>query len=454
MRKVLVIAIREYIAAVRSKAFIISLLFMPVMMFGGLAAQSLLKQQVDLREKRFAIVDRTPGQALYPSIEAAVRRRNAASPLDAGTNQPAEAPFALEWVEPSAETAEATDRQRFEISERVRRGELFGFLEIGREVLRPAGPTDSLSSPARPDQDRSTLRYQTNRPMAVDFSQWVEQVVNADVQQQRASMEKLDWAMVAGVIQPVPLRSKGLTRTDSRTGAITEAADENPLNTILVPMGLTVLMLMMLMVGTSPLMQSVMEEKMLRIAEVLLGSVRPFQIMAGKLIGMVGVSLTSVGVYLSGAFWAAHRYGYDDSLTLEVIGWFLLFQVLGVVMYGSLFIAIGAACSDAKDVQTLLMPVMILATAPIFALTQVIRDPNSTFATWLSFFPFGTPMLMTARIVIPPGVPAWQPPLGVLVVLATTAVCVYAGGRIFRVGLLMQGKGPNLADLVKWVIRG
>ena len=329
-----------------------------------------------------------------------------------------------------------------------------GFLEIGRDVLRAAGPAECRADSATPDEDRSTLRYQTNRPMFLDFSRWVEQVVNADVQQIRASRERMDWARVAGVIEPVPLRSKGLTRTDSRTGAITEAPDENPLKTILVPMGLTVLMLMMLMVGTSPLMQSVMEEKMLRIAEVLLGSVRPFQIMAGKLIGMVGVSLTSVGVYLGGAFLAAHRYGYDDSLTPEVIGWFLLFQVLGVVMYGSLFIAIGAACSDAKDVQTLLMPVMIVATAA--DLCAHAGDPRSeqrvrhgaVVLPLRDAHAHDGPHRHPARragVATPAGSPGRA---------RDDRRCLYAGGRIFRVGLLMQGKGPNLADLVKWVIRG
>jgi ABC-2 type transport system permease protein len=72
----------------------------------------------------------------------------------------------------------------------------------------------------------------------------------------------------------------------------------------------------------------------------------------------------------------------------------------------------------------------------------------------MSFFPFATPMLMVARLAVPPGIPWWEPVLGVLGVLATTVLCVYAAGRIFRVGILMQGKGARFGEMVKWVFRG
>jgi len=247
---------------------------------------------------------------------------------------------------------------------------------------------------------------------------------------------------------------RGLAKRDVATGSIEEASEMSQLASILVPPSLAALMFVMIMVGATPLMQGVLEEKMQRIAEVLLGSVTPFRLMLGKLLGMVGVSLTVVAVYLGGAYWAAYRYGFIEYVPAHVLIWFLFFQTLAVLMYGSLFIAIGAACTDAKETQTLILPVALVATIPLFLLANVIRDPHSPFVAAASLFPPATPMLMTARIALPSGVPWWQAVLGAIGVVLTTLLCVYAAGRIFRVGLLMQGKGASLGQLFKWIFRG
>jgi len=107
-----------------------------------------------------------------------------------------------------------------------------------------------------------------------------------------------------------------------------------------------------------------------------------------------------------------------------------------------------------REIQTLMWPVMVLAMLPLFVALPVIKEPNSSFAFWASFFPPATPMIMIARQAVPPGIPLWQSALGVAVVLLTALGCVYAAGRIFRVGILMQGKGAKIGDLVRWVVRG
>jgi ABC-type Na+ efflux pump permease subunit len=161
-----------------------------------------------------------------------------------------------------------------------------------------------------------------------------------------------------------------------------------------------------------------------------------------------------VAVYLGGTYWVADYYGISDLLPGRVLGWFLIYQVLAVIMYGSLFAAIGAACTDIKETQTLMLPVALLACLPLFFLRPVLEDPTSDLSAALSFIPFATPMLMTARQAMPAGVPTWQALLGVLGVLLTTAGCVYAAGRVFRVGMLLQGKGARFSDLARWIFRG
>jgi ABC-type Na+ efflux pump permease subunit len=138
----------------------------------------------------------------------------------------------------------------------------------------------------------------------------------------------------------------------------------------------------------------------------------------------------------------------------SAIGWFVLFTVLGTLMYGSMFVAAGAAVTNLKEAQTMMMPVMMLVVLPMFLIGPMIQDPGGLLSTIGSMFPFSAPMVMTARIAIPPGVPVWQIAVAVVVTLLTTSVVVWGAGRVFRVGILMQGQGARIPDLIRWLIRG
>src|SRR5204862_1095554 len=118
---------------------------------------------------------------------------------------------------------------------------------------------------------------------------------------------------------------------------------------ILIPVALIVLMYLLILVGASPAMQGVVEEKQQRIAEVLLGSVTPFGLMLGKLLGVVAVALTVGGIYFTGGYFALSRYGMTEVLTAGLLAWFLVYLVLAVLMYASLFIAVGAAAGGIKE---------------------------------------------------------------------------------------------------------
>jgi ABC-2 type transport system permease protein len=462
MRKVLVIAAREYKAAVRTKAFVIGLLVMPLMMGGSIIVQRLFKDVRDTKEKTFVVIDRTAptanGSSYFAAIERAVAQYNAGS-KDPATGKLIRSEFKLERVSPSGEDAKSIEDQRLALSEQVRQGKLFGFLEISGLTVVPqsaflgAGSGLQMGLPQLWPGLRLSVRYASNRVTFGDFAQLVEKAVDGAAQERRADYFGLSPDVQLEVTKPVPVESKGLSSRKA-DGAYVDASEEDRIASFLVPFALIMLMFMVVMMGSTPLMQGVVEEKMQRIAEVLLGSVRPFELMMGKLLGMTAVSLTITAVYLGGGYWGALEYDYAKYLPGNLVAWFLLFQVLSALMYGSLFIAIGAACTDAKETQNLVLPVMLLACLPLFMLANVLQEPNSKAATGLSFFPFSTPMLMVARMAVPPGIDGWQPLVGALVVVVTTVACVYAAGRIFRVGLLMQGKGARLGDLVRWVFRG
>ena len=246
-----------------------------------------------------------------------------------------------------------------------------------------------------------------------------------------------------------------LVERDVETGGISAPEDSNPVVDIILPLVLMMLIFMAVMTGATPLMQAVMEEKQARISEVLLGSIQPFPLMFGKLVGNVAVSLTTVGIYISGAFFTMQ---YLDQTHLfppfHIIIWLLVFQSLAVLMFGALFISIGAAVNDMREAQSAMMPVMVLVMAPLFVFTNVIREPESTFSLAISLFPPATPMLMLLRLGAPVSIPLWQPFLGCGLVILTSILFIYAAGKIFRRGILMQGEAASFRRMLSWVIRG
>jgi len=455
LRKILVIALREYNAAVRTKAFVVSLVFLPVLMLGSFTVQALLRDKVDTSAKHFAVIDRTEGEGVLAALQAATRQRNETELRDPSGKQ-VKPEYVLERVAP-ADSEEAQQALRLEQSERVRRGELDGIIEIGPDVDEAAPPAADLPRFDGPEpnfEERLSVRFQAHSHTAHEFPEWLRHSVSAAVKERRCRRLGLSVAQVDQTVRQVPILERGLSIWDPHEQKIRDGGEVNRMASFLLPTGLVMLMFMMIFVGASPLLQGVLEEKTQRIAEVLLGSVRPFPLMLGKLLGTVGVATTLGAVYLGGAYLGARHYGLTEYISPQVMAWFLVYQTLGVLLFGSLFIAVGSACTSAQEAQTLLMPVMVVAMIPLFVLVNVITEPNGALATGLSLFPTAAPTLMVARLALSPGLPMWQPLLGVVSVLLATLACVWAAGRIFRVGLLAQGQGAGFRDMMRWVWRG
>lgn len=448
MNKVMVVAFREYLAAVKTKAFLVSLLLMPVLWGGSIVLQLVLRDKVDISDKRVAVVDFSG--KLFEAIETATTERNALPTtqdgiIDPATGKQVKPKFVFEKVLPSSDDPA---RVGLELSDRIRKnakGDIMAFVIIDRDVV------ERIPAPASPSPP--PVNYYSNSPTYDDIQNWISRPINKRIRDLRLEAANLDRRMVDNIVATARVSNLGLVSVDEG-GNIKQAQETNELANIFMPLGLMMLMLMVIMLGSTPLMQSVLEEKQLRIAEVLLGSARPFQIMMGKLLGMVGVSLTVATVYLVGAYVAVKQAGFAEFFPAHVVWWFVLYLALAVLMFGSIFIAVGASVSDMKESQNLITPVMLVAVAPMFVWINVVKEPNSVMSTALSFFPTATPMLMIVRQAVPPGIPAWQPILGAVLVLITTIGFVFAAGRIFRVGILMQGKGAKFSEMFRWVLRG
>ena len=251
--------------------------------------------------------------------------------------------------------------------------------------------------------------------------------------------------------QQTTLKSFGLVSVDEK-GNVDNAKEENRILSFIVPFAGLMLMFMMIMSVAPAMLNNVLEEKMQKISEFLVSSVTPFQLMMGKLTGAVGIGLTLSMIYLSAAFGLAHYFEIADRIPISLYAWFVFFLFTALVIFGSIFSAIGAACSEIRDAQSLMTPVMMLVIIPMMCLGPVFDSPSSTFSKAASLFPPATPMLMFARIAMQPGPETWEIVLGVILSAAFAMACVWAAGKVFRVGVLSQGQAPSFAKLVGWVL--
>ena len=469
MHKIAIIARREYQALVRTKAFIISLVIMPVFMFGGIFIQKFLAGRVDVGEKKVVVLDGTG--RLFEPLAALARIRNETELVDKETGRKTRPTITLE----QGPAGPVTDEVRLKLSEQIRRNELFAFVEIDADALKRAAPSPMLAALAdkgvagaggaaeSPESGagKRSVPVSPGAPVRIhmesiaynEVGRWLMQAINQASFALRLHDAGLNPAVVAGAVSPISIEELGLY-SHGVTGKIQKGDEAARGVSFFIPLGLMMLMFISVMAVAQPMLSSVIEEKQQRIAEVLLGSASPFQIMMGKLVGNVGVALTIVAVYLTGAYILAAHYGYADLLPTWLLGWFLAFDVLECMLYGSIFIAVGAACTEIKETQALLTPVMILLILPLMVWFTIVQEPLSGFAEWTSLVPLATPMLMLLRMAASPMVPWWQPVLGIVLVLATVVVTVFAAGRVFRIGLLMQGKSPKIRELLGWVLRG
>ena len=429
MRRVLIIARSEFITAVRARGFLIGIMLMPILFGGAVLMQRLVERQANAIPRRVAVIDDT-GE-LYQRLWDAAAAWNRGD-RDFGPKMLEGPTFTLEQV-----TARG-DRQtlRLRLSERVRAQDLFAFVEIPAGLLRGEGKT--------------TLQYYSAAPAYRDLPDWLQRTVLKEVVKRRFEVAKVSPLIVASLLKPISTEELGLLDR-APDGRVRAARPTDRVRMIGIPVSFMFLLFLIVVMTTPQLLNAVLEEKMSRISEVLLGSVTPFELMLGKLLASTSVSGVMTLVYLSGAAWTAHRWGYLDAVEPRMIGWFVTFLLLSVLIYGSIFIAIGSACSDLRDAQNLMTPAMMILLVPALTWTLVTRAPQSAFAVVLSLFPPATPFLMLLRLALPERPPAWQVGLGVALTVITMLAIVWAAGRIVRVGLLMQGKAVRFGEIWRWV---
>ena len=438
MDKIRLIIKREYLTRVRKRSFLLATLLTPLglLVFLGVAGWIISYDSDD--ERRIAVVDEA---GVFPGgikDERSVRFFKVARALD-------------------------------DVKAEAAAGEYDGVLLIP--------PIDDLRA-----GDFETLFY-SDATLTPDVRLALVSRVRDAVREYRATQLGLDAADLAALRFDVDVEPEPIAEDGRDASAMTSAVGTG-LGSV---MGFA--MYFMIFTYGAMVMRSVMEEKTTRIVEVMISSVKPFQLMMGKVVGVGLVGLTQVGLWLvlipAIVALGTAVFGFDGAaatasanpaaagvdpeeaadlvaqLLVEIgaINWwailplFVLYFLGGYFVYASLFAAVGSAVGeDMNDAQSLTFPIMIPVLLAFYIMTVAVQSPNSSLAVWSSVFPLFSPIIMPARLAFEP--PFWQVALSMAVLFATAVALVWLSARVYRTGILLYGKKASLRELGRWMVRG
>lgn len=288
--------------------------------------------------------------------------------------------------------------------------------------------------------------------------------------------ERLDRAEVGDLVKDILAM-----RSQLRTRKITETGEETQDTFALFMIGYVMCFIIYgAMFGYGAIiMRSVIEEKTNRIIEVITSSVKPFELLMGKVLGVGALGLTQFSIWSlssagllaiaapvaalfmsesdnsavaleDGAQAAAELPFEIPAIGAEIWITFILFFLLGYLIYSALFAAVGSAVDSESDSQQLMLPIMIPIILPMLFLGRVAQDPDSTFSVITSLIPFFSPMLMPVRVAMT-SVPLWEYGLSIVLMTGTFLGLIWLSSRIYRVGILMYGKKASISEMVKWI---
>lgn len=429
--KIGIIVSREYYQRVRKKSFIITTLVMPLLILGLMCLPALLAnvnmsgpKEVGVIDPTGLIADKLPdnGLARFTRLDVSPDSLNGQTGYDA-------------------------------------------FLILPANVIeRPAG-----------------INFLSRDAGTMNLEMYITESLDEIIEQER--LERLNMGDLKTILKDVEVHS---TLATSRLNDSGEIENSSSIVSFAIGMIMSVLLYFFLLMYGQMVMTSIVEEKSNRVLELVVTSVKPLQIMMGKIIGVGLVAVTQLGIWaviiigasttllpmlmspeLSAEVAAAGSGSLDMAQAsiapeglqalaiagnvgylISIFGWLLLFLVGGFLLYAAIYAAIGSAVDNVQDGAQLqsfvLMPLII---GFVFS-TSIASDPNSTVAFWLSVVPFTSPMVMMTRI--PFGIPVGQILLSLAVLYASFVAMVWFAGKVYRVGIFMHGKKPSIKEIVRW----
>lgn len=437
MNKTLLIIKREYLTRVRKKSFLLTTILVPLIIIGFYAVIIAIAVSDNNDQDRIAVIDK--GNLFNGTIPAEKNDKES---------------LKLELVQNETE-------ESFKSKYRNQGYEAYVFI-----------PALNLDTPAG-------IKLHSKTAVSMFTKNRIEKKINKAIESQRLVNANIDPARYESIKADVSI----VSTIDSDEGE--KKSVEGLAYAVAFAAG--ILIYMILFIYGTMVMRGVMEEKTNRISEVIVSSVKPFQLMLGKILGIGAVGITQFVIWIvligvlqiivplafpalsgqatqvSQAGGAAAGAAGDVSALVKIseglksipLGLlaisFIFYFLGGYLMYASLFAAIGSVSEDQQDAQQLIFPVMMPIILGFVMMTKAVQDPNGSIALFGSMFPLTSPIVMMGRI--PFGVPGWQILLSMLILVLFFVFCTWLAGRIYRTGILMYGKKGSWKEMMRWAFK-
>ncbi len=409
MHNVWLIAKREYLERVRTKAFLISTILIPVLMGGGIVG-SILAGSKAKSTSHITIVSQD--QQLATDLQAELQNGK-------------DSRMTVDVISPGNSATRAT------LDAMLADKQIDGYLWI---------------TPAASPDERPSFSFTPRSTADIGTKGTVSSALRTVLMRERLAHQGMVASDVDSLMQPVKVDTTQAGKNADTTSSF-----------VAIYVLFFIMYMVILLYGMN-VARSIIEEKTSRVFEVLLATIKPEEMMAGKVIGVGSVGLTQVAVWLltaviltsSSIAGALAGGNVHVSLSPMQIIFFVVYFLLGYLLYSSIAAALGAMVNSEQELQQLNMILVMPLAGCMFALAPVITNPNGLIARVISFIPFCTPLIMYLRISLATP-PAWEIALSIALMMVTIYAILWVASRIYRVGILMYGKKPNLPEILRWL---
>ncbi|HSY36352.1 MAG TPA: ABC transporter permease [Acidobacteriaceae bacterium] len=403
MHNVWLIAKREYMERIKTKGFLIATILIPLLMGGGLFGVATMASKAKATSHIAVVV------GSQPQLAEDIKKE-----LENGKDSK----MTVDVV--PASTAHAV------LDQRIANNQLDAYLVI---------------VPATTVGERPTFDFTPRSTADIATSTTIEDALHRVLMREYLAGKGVSEPEAAALIEPVTLNvmEKNGKHGDSKAS-------------FYVAYILFLLMYMVVLLYGMNVARSIIEEKTSRVFEVLLATITPDELLAGKIIGVGGVGLTQVGIWLIAAGLLAAQMGMASGVSLSMAQavFFAVYFALGYALYSSVAAALGAMTNSEQELQQLNMFMMIPLFFSLLMLQPIVTNPNSMLSRIVSQIPFCAPLLMNLRVSISMPQP-WEIALSIGLIVVTIYAVLWVSSRIYRVGILMYGKKPNLPEILRWL---